>query len=174
MSGKKRPHGGSLHIKTRRELKEDADRVVTEPMPKPDEGVYTPHPHPDDRFEVQLYSVPHGNFIFESFHRTEQSARKARVSLETFGNRARVVELPRPTPARRPQMAKRPGKTPAVEPATTPADILEMHMELRQLWSLCGRGHLALPLGREKLRQCVAEARAAVAGARDGGTAGIG
>ena len=158
MSGKKQPHGGLVNITTPDQLHETAKRVLGEPLTPPTEELYVPPPGAMDRFQVQRYSIDHGGFIHESYHHSEQSAKSKRSSLAAVGDRAKVVALAPPAPKhnQRPVRATPP---PRPLPPQTPPEIVRLQDELRDLWSRTGRGHLAVPCGREKLLQCIAAAR---------------
>jgi hypothetical protein len=158
MSGKKQPHGGSVNITTPDQLHETAKRVLGEPLTPPIAQLYVPLPGAMDRFEVQRYSIDHGGFIHDSYHRSEQSAKSTRSSLAAVGIRAKVVALAPPPPKHKPVSAQAASPSRPLPPQTPP-EIVRLQDELRDLWGRTGRGHLAVPCGREKLLQCIAAAR---------------
>jgi hypothetical protein len=161
MSGSKRHHRGSLIIKPPDQVRADGKRALDDVPLRPEQGAYTPLPSALDHFEVLLYSKVHGNYIHDSYHRTERAAKDKRRSLEAFGNEAKVEPVNRIGP---PDPDKAPAPPRASTPPPTPDElrILELQRELRELWARVGLAHLAMPCGVVKLAQLIEQARAAL------------
>jgi hypothetical protein len=159
MSGKAEPHGGPAKIVSAGEHFARERKVLADQLPLPSEGTYTPPAAPDDRFQVLLYSVVHGDYIHDSYHQRPESAKAKRSSLAAIGHKAKVVDLRRPRqgPAPTPPRAK---MQPLPKPPQESPYIISLQQELRELWSRMGREHWAVPCNLDKLRQCIDAARA--------------
>lgn len=159
MSGKAQPHDGQMKIVSAADHLAEERHALTDRLPRPEEGAYTPPPSPQDRFQVLLYSVVHGDYIHDSYHRLLEVAKAKRSSLAAVGHKAKIVKFnhstPGPATAPLQPMTRLLPKPPLEDPY-----ILGLQKELRELWARVGRDHWAVPCSHDKLLQCIKAAQA--------------
>lgn len=124
------------------------------------------------QFEVQVYDVRFGSFVFHSYEGSIERAQRTMASLRASRHRVRHLAV---------SMLSRPDAWVAVDPKPAKARLdpeaeahrmrmAELQQRLRALWAREGRADRAMPASENKLRSLIGEAqqRISVAQSRGG------
>jgi hypothetical protein len=148
--------GSGLTIRTPDEMKATEIRVVQPDWAPAHLQELVPARGPQDRFQVQIYSQPHGRFIHRSYARTMAEAQRAMDAERALKIRVKCDPLPEWVP---PSRDRRGGRRIEVKPPP-PRDpqVAILQEQLRTVLQIQGKTERAMPTTVSKLKKMLADA----------------